>query len=431
MSVFPRDPFFVVNSVSTVAFALAFLAYFRPVLGAIPTMIAFLIGLLVPVRLDVPYEAMFPVWLQLAIPWNTVPVAALLMMVLVLVGELRESDAWRNDAVIGLLAASVVAVRPGDAVALIPAAALYLRRRVLQAHAFTNVSAAGIAAAVVLGLYGSLSWAIYGGLATPYHGAVRAVGASLSDFDERAYAVLIDAAATHEEPRAALAALQPWLPLAMSLAVGWAIIDVRRGLLAVATAAASLISYISYNDFWPYALWRVYLVHYVVWTLPVLTASGIAGAIVMIGRKRWRTATGALVSAGLLTALQLVPTPAKTAQVSIERQSGGNTRYEIAFERPHEVDAIDLIGTTTRDSLGVTMKSFDVTQDGRSLAVISGYRALQLRRGLRIVFNTHVTATRLGFTLDNSVSNHPLDSVAVRALTFEWTVAPFSSGSAH
>jgi hypothetical protein len=215
----------------------------------------------------------------------------------------------------------------------------------------------------------------------------------------------------------------------MPFAAGWAMVGGRRALLVVATAAVSLSSYIAYNDFWPYALWRVYLVHYVVWTLPVLAAAGMAGVVIVIRDGRWRIAAAASAVAALLLTLQPVAAAAQAGHVSIERHSSGETRYEIAFEQPQEIDAIDLIGATTRDAAGVTMKSFDVTQDGRSLAVISGYRALQLRRGIRIVFNRHIVARRLALTLGTSIATHPADPAAVRALEFNWTVAAFRAAA--
>ena len=74
----------------------------------------------------------------------------------------------------------------------------------------------------------------------------------MSDFHERVYAILIDAGPTVEEPGVAIAVIQPWMMLAMPLAIAWALIDIRSGLLVVGAAAASWASYISFNDFWPY-----------------------------------------------------------------------------------------------------------------------------------------------------------------------------------
>ena len=75
----------------------------------------------------------------------------------------------------------------------------------------------------------------------------------------------------------------------------------------------------------------------------------------------------------------------------------------------------------------MTLKAFDVTEDGRSLALFSGYRAMQLSTGLRIGFNRHVEAARIAVGLDNTISNHPANAPDVRALRF--TLAIRAAGS--
>ena len=424
LTVFPRDPFFLVNTVSLIVFALAFLAYFRPLIGSIATMSAFLVAQLLPLSVDAPHRVNFPVWLQYVIPWNTVPVAALLMVIAVMVRGLRADDSKWKDVAVALLASAVVAIRPSDAIPLLVASAFYFHARVLREGAIAKVGAALVAAFLLLGLYAALSWAIYGGLTTPYHAQVRAIGASMSDFHERAYAILIDAGPTLGEPGAALSVIQPWMLLAMPLALAWAIIDVRRGLLVVGAAAASWAAYISFNDFWPYAVLRLSLIHYVAWTLPVLTAAAVAGAAVAIRRKRWFVLIAALTAAAVLASVDLVATPV-AAHVALEPLPNGYTRYEIVCREPQEIDAIDFVGAMASDPHAVTTKGFDVTYDGRPLDVISGYRPVQLSTGLRIAFNRHVEAARMAVALDNTIARQPTEPSLVRALRFELTFAAF------
>ena len=64
VALLPKDPFFVVNMVSVVLFALAFLAYFRPLIGAIPSMAAFLGAQLLPASVQAPHHVDYPIWLQ-------------------------------------------------------------------------------------------------------------------------------------------------------------------------------------------------------------------------------------------------------------------------------------------------------------------------------------------------------------------------------
>lgn len=420
----PKDPFLIVNLLSIVVFAAAFLAYFRPLIGDVPSMAAFLVAHLVPTSIAAPQHVNLPLWLQYVIPWNTTPVAALLMVILLLVRGLRVDDSPLNDLVLGVLAAVVVAIRPIDALPLLVMGGFYFRERARREGATAKIGAAVIGAGLTLSLYAALSLAIYGGIATPYHDAVRAIGVSLSDFHERAYAILIDAGVTHGEPRAALSDVQPWLTIAIPLAIAWAAIDIKSGLPAVTAVGVSIASYVAYNDFWPYALLRFFLIHYLVWTLPILAAAGLSGAVAMIRDRRWIVLGSVLASAAILASLRLVALPVASTRVSIEPQSNGETRYVLLFDRVQDVDAIDLAGAVAVDTTAVTLKPLSVTKDTTPLAIFSGYRPLQLPSGLRIGFNTHVEAAHIALVLDRAITNHPANASDVRALTFSLTLAP-------
>jgi hypothetical protein len=426
LRVIPKDPYFVVNLASLLIFAAAFLIYFRPVIGSAASMAAFLAAQLLPVSVDAPHRLSFPIWLQYVLPWNTIPVAAILMAILCIARGLRPGDSRVTDGVLGALSAALAVIRPGDALALLVAGGWYFRQRVLKERAIGHIGAALLGAGIVLGFDLALTLAIYGGLATPYHEEVRKIGASLSDFHERAFAIMVDAGATHEEPNTALLALQPWLTLALPLAIGWAVVDRRNGFLVIVSAAVSIATYICFNDFWPYAILRLSLIHYVVWTLPILTAGGIAGAICLVRARRWLALAAVLTGAILLASVRLVPSPVAPVRVSIEPEPDGRTRYEIVFPSAQDLDALDLRGATTVDARGVTLKSFDVSHDGKPLEVFSGYRPLQLRDALRIGFNRHIEASQVSLVLDRGIANHPARPSDVAALQFTLTLEPFS-----
>ena len=254
-----------------------------------------------------------------------------------------------------------------------------------------------------------------------YHDQVRLIGASLSDIHERVYSIVFDAGATHGEPAAALASLQPWLLLAIPLALAWIVSTVESATLVVGTVAISLLSYISFNDFWPYAILRLSLLHYVAWTLPVLTCAGVAGAVDLIRLRRWKAFAAALASAALLASLRLTPVPVPIDHLIVKELANGHTRYELTFDRSHEVDAIDFAGAMAVDPRAVTMQSFAITADGHQLALYRGYRPIQLDGGFRIIFNRHVDAARVEVTLDRTVGNHPAKLPQVSAITFSLT----------
>jgi hypothetical protein len=347
------------------------------------------------------------------------------MLIVLLVRNLRAEDSKWKDAALGLLASGVVAIRPSDAVPLLVAGAFYFHARVLRQRDVAKVGAALLSAGLVLGAYAALSWAIYGGLATPYHHEVRIIGASASDFHERAYAILIDAGPTHEEPAVALSVIHPWMILALPLALAWGLTDARRGLLVVATAVASLATYICFNDFWPYALLRLSLIHYIAWTLPVLTAAAMAGTVGFIRDRRWFVLLPTLIAATILASVDLVATPVTGANVMVQPLPNDYTGYEILLDDPQEIDAIDFVGATAADAHAVTMKAFDVIQDGQPLALYDGYRPIQLRLGLRIGFNRYVHAERISLVLDNTIAHQPTEPTAVRAVRFELAFRPF------
>jgi hypothetical protein len=411
----PKDPFFLINTASLLVFAGAFVLFFGPIVGTPASVLAFLTTHLFPLTAYAPHEVNVPVWVQYVFPWNTTPVAALLMTALVLVQRLRVDDRLMKDVALGLVGSAVVTIRPGDALALIVPAAFYLHQRVMVERAVRRVVAAAAAASLVLVSYIGLSYLVYGGLRTPYHAAVADIGATTSDWFERAYAILIDARVTHGEP--ALATLQPWLVLAIPLGVVWVLLDVRRGLLAMGTVVVSFASYISFNDFWPYALIRHFLLHYVAWTLPVLAGAAVAGAALIVRRQRWDIAAIVLTITAFLVSFRPVAVVVP-ADVVIQQQPNGHTRYELRFDEDIEIDAIDFMGAITRDPGGVTSKSFDVHEDGNALAVYQGYRPLQMRDALRVGFNRHVQATRVSVVLDNTISNQPDNDDRVRALRF-------------
>jgi hypothetical protein len=413
----PRDPFVVVNAISLVIFAVAFVAFFGPEIGVFPSMAVFMIAQLVPASMHVPHRVEHPVWLQYVVPWNTIPVAALLMLIVYLVSRLDPKDSLLKDAALGFLPAMVVAIRPSDAAPLLVAGAFYFRNRVLREHAVAKVGAAVAAAASALALYALLSWAIYGGLWTPYHTEVRAIGASISDLHERAYAILIDARVTHGQP--ALATLQPWLIVALPFAGAWAVVNRKTGLLMVGAAVVSVASYLTFHDFWPYALLRLSLFHYVAWTLPVFAAAGVAGAMAAIRKGRWGVLAATLACAALLVSLRLVATPVAPTRVSIEALPNAHTRYEMSFPGGEEIDAIDFVGAATADAWGVTLKSFHVLVDGGPLDIYSGYRPIQLASGLRLGLTKHVAPRNVVVILDNTISAHPADPSRVRALRFQ------------
>lgn len=282
----PRNPFLLVNLASFLIFAGAFLAYFRPILGYWPTVVAFLAGLLIPPVIWVPFQLNVPFWTQFAIPWNTVPIAAAYMAILLMIRRLRNSGSPGLDLALGASAGLVAVTRPIDIVPLVLVAMAYVWHRIVLQRRWINLAIGAGGACLVIGPVIALSLAVHGGIDMPYVKASSRIGLSIVDLPERAFAILLDASTTFGEPLSLFRAA-PLLFVAVPLSFAWAFLDRRNGLLPIAVAAASILTYLAYNDFGPHNIFRFLLVHYIVWTVPVFLAGGLAGFLLLARRQRW------------------------------------------------------------------------------------------------------------------------------------------------
>jgi hypothetical protein len=427
----PLDPFRLVNLGCLLLFAGAFLAYFRPLIGLLPSAAAFIASIAIPTSsLVAPNAPNYPLWVQFVMPWNTIPIAAIYMCLLCLMRE-RAGDPGqvgtrnrRTDVALGALAAAVVVIRPTDALALIPLGLVYLWRRVRGGRPLLHIGWAAVAAAIVLLPVALVTWHIHGGLASRYVAEAAAIGMSLSDVHERAVAILLTAASTFGEVGTAVFELQPWQYLAFPLALVWAARDARFGLVPVMTAMASLFVYLSFNDFWPFNVMRFSLIHYIVWLLPVMSAAGLAGVVLLVRRREWTT-LGAAAAVALALACYRVEPRLVVAEAIGVTADGPSTTYTLSFDRPVELDAIDIAGATGSHPVNLTWEQIRLVADGLALERFRGYRLIGVNGGIRITFNRHVFAERLEFDLTSAIGNHPQDTALVRPLWFEGTFAPF------
>jgi hypothetical protein len=419
----PLDPFRIVNLTCVLLFAGAFLAYFRPLIGLVPSAAAFIASLALPTSSPMPPAPNYPLWVQFVTPWNTIPIAAIYMWLLYLMRE-RPGGMGRTDAALGALAAAVVVIRPTDVLALVPLGIVYLWRRVRGPRALLHIGWAAGAAAIVLIPVALMTWRIHDGVASPYVAEAAAIGMSLSDVHERAVAILLGAASTFGEAGTAVFELQPWHFLAFPLALAWAARDARMGLVPVMTALASLLVYLSFNDFWPFNVMRFSLIHYIVWLLPVMTAAGLAGAVLLVRRREWTTLGVAAAVALALACYRVEPRLVAAEAIGVTAD-GPSTTYTLSFDRPVELDAIDIAGATGSHPVNLTWEQIRLVADGLALERFRGYRLIGVNGGIRITFNRHVFAERLEFDLTSAIGNHPQDAALVRPLWFEGTFAPF------
>ena len=421
----PQNPFLPVNLISLELFTGAFMLYFRQALGFWLSAAMLLLGLLVPLHIQDPFNGWTPIWNQFAIPWNTVPVASAFMIVILLVRDSTTPGHIGRDFILGLCAALVAACRPIDVIPLIPAGLLYLQRRLLIARSIKGVGTGLVGIALVAVPFVLLLYAIYGGLNPPYVEQSKAIGFGFSNLFDRAVSMLVDARSTYGYPT--LLDLQPWLAFSVPLALVLAWVRPKDRLLPVVMIATSIVTYLSYNDFWPQNLLLFRTIHYITWVLPILAACGMAGLVTLL-----KTRCYVLLSvAGLVVPLALASyrvaiIPLSPRALTIDAPSPNRERYRLSFTTAEHVNAVDFIGATAPDSLGLTVHTFDIRADGRRLGPQSGYRAIALAKGVRIIFSQKIVATTLTIVLDNAVRNKPKIARKVVPLAFgsRWMV-PF------
>lgn len=418
------EPFFFVNTACLLLFAGAFVRYFRPLIGLLPSAIAFAVALAWPASSRVaPTARDYPIWVQFVLPWSTIPIAAIYMGILCLLRERPDVRHPRTDVALGVLSALVLAIRPIDALALVPAGLMYLFRRLWTERPLRHIGwAAGVAAVVLMPILGVLV-AVHGGLRGPYLAAASAVGMSLSDIHERASDILLSATTTHGTVDTAVFELQPWLFAAFPLALVWGIREWRHGLVPVATALVSLLVYLAFNDLSPVNIMRFSLVHYIVWLLPVVTAAGVAGAVLLVRNQRWMAISAVAVIA-LALASYRVETNTIVPDLIRVVPAGDLTSYQLLFVPRRELDAIDLAGASAAP-LNLQWGHIRILVNDRPLERLSGYRLIPVEGGIRIILNRHVSARRLEFDLGPVIVNHPRSEAMIRCVRFRSTFAPF------
>ena len=316
--------------------------YFRPLIGPWLAIAAFFVSTALPINLQVPQQTFFPFFLQFVVPWNTIPVAVSIMAILLLARDFKHCRHHVPDVLVGFLSGYVLVTRPSDLVPIATAGGCYFLARMQSGDAMRRGLAMIVGGAAVVVPAVVLSLAIHGSLLSEtYAASVGYIGFGFSNVMERAYAVFVDASTTYGVPLSVLIA-QPWLALLALFAVAWAIADVKNGMLPVICAACSVLTYVAYNDFSPLNVFKSYLIHYIVWIFPIITAGGIAGAMLFARRRSFWMFGLAVVPAIAIVSIKLNP-----VTVGIADRGDAERSYRFTFDSRQDVDAIDVAGATT------------------------------------------------------------------------------------
>lgn len=411
------DPFLPINAVGFIAYIWLCYRLFHPALGRWAVLVPIFVPLIYPAQVDVQPAVSYPLLSQFAVPWNSNPVAPAYLAALLGVRANWRRENRTLDVGLGVLLGLTAAIRPADAALLAVLLGVYSTWAVLARRRWLVPALVAAGALACMLPVSAFMQQAYGGLESPYVVTSRIIGFSLSDLGDRVYQILLRSEETYGEPHSALFQLQPWLHAAVPLAVVWAWRVRGAGALAVAMALSSWLLYLAYNDLSPFNFLRFFLVHYIVWTLPVLACAGLAGAVCIVRERRWATAGLVLVVAAGSASVRLSTVPVGGATLTTEPGAAG-LRYALAFPSRQTVDAIDVAGLSHGNAVALSTMNVGLTADDVPLAVPSGYQLVRGPDGLRIIFNRHISVQRLAFTFDGTVGRDAARAPGARPVRF-------------
>jgi hypothetical protein len=415
-----RDPFLPVNLTLFVGFAWCCYRLFRPALGGLMAAAVFFAALALPTEIVTPQHIGYPIWSQFAVPWTTTGVAPLYVGALLAIRFNWERHRAGVDLLIGAIVGAVVCVRPADALPLAAIVAVYGIHVLLATRRpvpVLRMAAGAVAGAAPFLLFMSN---VYSGGVSPYMRNWRTVGFTFSNLNERAYQMLLRSEDTYGELHSALFQLQPWLYLAVPLAIVWACAEPVIGAFAVVLALSSWALYLGYNDFTPFNTLRFFLVHYFVWALPVLAAGGLAGGLHIVKRRRWLAAAAVVVAAVVLSSLRFIPAPVSVSDAKREPSPCCGVRYTLSFPSVQDIDAVDVVTPVPpqENIFTLSQKDIELVVDETRFDPLWGYQVLRRADGIRIMFKGNVSASRLAFTLDERFAPLSDPTQSVRPIRF-------------
>ena len=360
----PNHPFFLVGLLSLLAAFAGFVALSRRL--GLPAVLA--AALFAAATLG--DGALFRQWV---IPWNTTPVGASVWLLLAACAAWL--DGRRHPFLIGLLAGSVPACRPSDAVLILPCLAA-LAWSDFRAHRPSSWKlglrdwgwlAAGTAA--VLAPIVALHLAIYGPASSLYMRDSAQIGFTLHDLGWKAYVLLLDPFPWFADGTGLLQHAH-WIALGFAGLVPALVRGLKDRMLAAVLAVHGVL-YVSYVDLLPTGLWRFMNVHYFAWAVPgyALVAALLVRDLVRPGRAR-RIAALSLAGAVVVLCLRCVP-----EAVAVQYPAKA---VDFAGPMPSFMDTYLLKPLAVRDARGVLLNKADM----RVFLYPGGVRVIGLRRDL-------------------------------------------------
>ena len=337
---------------------------------------------------------------SLVIPWNTIPTHLLSYAIILLVGFGQKN---RRQIVVSVFCVGLMYLcRPADAfcLALLPALAI------LQLPNWKEIVRIGsISLAILLLFHGSVllvKHAVFGAWRTPYEGVVAEIGFASFPILPKVFLLFVDSTPVFSEVNSALLPRFPWLLLIVPGAICFAR---RLGPWTLGFLGSIIVTYgiyCAFNDFWPGNIFRFHLIHYFVWTLPLLALLSYLAV-----KEAWTFRSGrwglGVSLAGLLTwaFVNLTASPYPPMDVSSTIEIPGTA------ERP--VDWISLTETKTVPRL---------EQAGHALNLHSDYIITKETDGIEILLGSKARQKSTVLSFEES---SPIASVAFGRL--RWGLA--------
>jgi hypothetical protein len=267
----------------------------------------------------------------MVVPFNTLPTHLLSYIILLLVGFGRVTG--RRVIYAAVCVGGLYWCRPGDALCL----GLLLGFAILRLPSWRVRIRVGLISALILMAFVAcillLNWSIFKTWKTPYEENTANIGFGSYSLAKKAFALVIDARPGFQLENTSLISHFPWLVLVPAGLVlllrksGWNAVGV------IITIAATYMIYFVYNDFWPTNIFYYHLIHYLVWTVPLLALFAYIAV-----RDGWKDVAGRLGL--LLPFFALVPVCFLTLE---ERVLGCVPRRDVASNTSLAVPKADWV----------------------------------------------------------------------------------------
>ena len=264
----PTHPFFFPNLLAVLGAATAWWWIARRLLSPVQT----LVFTLAFVGLHASLIAQTNI-----IPWNTLPVQCALLTG---IGIALKPANTRAVIHLSLLAAGTYLIRPVDSLSFAPLLVFSVLRLPAWKTRFTY-GAVGItiltAAALVVG---GINDTIYGTPQTPYERlSMQQIGFFSYPVLQKAFLLLVDQHVFFCEKTPGLLFRYPWLLLAIPGSIFWIRKEKAGAVAGLLTVGLNWTLYLNYNDFLPSDIYRYHLIHYLVWSFPLLALLATAACL--------------------------------------------------------------------------------------------------------------------------------------------------------